>query len=385
MIVDDHAPADTSMMRIVHSALRRDLERARTALTSQPSPDARQRRAIARHLAWVMRFLEAHHRSEDDGLYPVVLERRPDAASLLAEMAADHHAVAAAIAAVDAAAAGTATSDEVLPLIGAIDRLSEVLLPHLAREEDEVMPIVTACLTHGEWQAIEQRYNLDGKSKVELGREGHWLIDDAAPDDRDTVLGLVRPVERFFLLHGFGRSYRRRARACWTPHRRVQRSCSTSVVADADIGAVWAIVRDPTRVSEWSHECVDCDWIDGASEAAPGARFRGGNRQGVFRWGRVCEVVRVQPYEIVWRTVPSPLYPDSTEWTLRLEQAGTGTRIEQSFRVLKGTKLEPLYATLLPAHRDRTASLRRDLQRLAEISRRVTVAGQGRAPLPPRT
>jgi hypothetical protein len=83
MTVDDHAPADTSMMRIVHAALRRDLERARNAVTGQPVPDGRQRAAIARHLTWMMRFLDAHHRSEDDGLYPVVRARRPDAAALL--------------------------------------------------------------------------------------------------------------------------------------------------------------------------------------------------------------------------------------------------------------------------------------------------------------
>ncbi len=368
MTVDDR-PADTSTMRIVHAALRRDLERARRALTGQPPPDPRQRAAIARHLTWMMRFLEAHHRSEDDGLYPVVRARRPDATAVLDVMTDDHHAVGPAITQVEAAAATVAGGGDLTALVAALDRLSDVLLPHLEREEQEVMPLVTACMTHGEWHAIEQEHNLDGKSKSELGMEGHWLIDDAPPDDRAAVLGLVPPVQRLLLLHGFGARYRRRARACWTPHRRVQQTCTTSVVADADVDAVWDIVRDPTRVTEWSHECVTCEWIGGATGARPGARFRGGNRQGLFRWGRVCEVLSVEPYELVWRTVPSILYPDSTEWTMRLLPVEDGTRIEQSFRVVKGTKLEPVYATLLPAHRDRTASLRRDLRRLAEISR----------------
>lgn len=84
---DAQGPADTTMMRIVHAALRRDLERARVALTRVPSPDDRQRRAIAGHLDWLMEFLEEHHRSEDLGLYPVVRERRPGAAPLLDDMA----------------------------------------------------------------------------------------------------------------------------------------------------------------------------------------------------------------------------------------------------------------------------------------------------------
>jgi hypothetical protein len=75
-----NAPADLTMMRIVHTALRRDLQRARVALTREPPPDDRQRVAIAEQLSWLLAFLDAHHRSEDLGLYPVVRERDPDAA-----------------------------------------------------------------------------------------------------------------------------------------------------------------------------------------------------------------------------------------------------------------------------------------------------------------
>lgn len=92
------------------------------------------------------------------------------------------------------------------------------------------------------------------------------------------------------------------------------------------------------------------------------------NRQGLTRWGRVCEVVRAEPYELVWRTVPTRLYPDSSEWTIRLTPDSRGTRIEQSYEIVKSSVLEPLYATLLPAHRDRREALRRDLERIGEIA-----------------
>ena len=92
------APADTSMMRIVHSALRRDLHRAEVALDASPPPPVVQQLAIARHLQWMMSFLHAHHRSEDEGLYPLVRERDPAAAELLDAMDADHRAVASVIA-----------------------------------------------------------------------------------------------------------------------------------------------------------------------------------------------------------------------------------------------------------------------------------------------
>jgi hypothetical protein len=358
------------MMRIVHSALRRDLERARAVLATIPPPDDRQRPALARHLTWMMMFLEAHHRSEDVGLYPVVRERAPGVNPLLDDMAVDHEAVADAVATVKATAIDYAEHDDGrAPLAVALDRLQEVLLPHFQREEDELMPVVSRFLTTADWDAIEQAHNIVGKSKRQLGREGHWLIDDAPPADRARVLGLVPPVTRLVLLYGFGPSYRRHRRACWRPtSRRLQHVGSTSVVVDADVDAVWDIIRDPTRVGEWSHECVAAEWVGETIGARPGARFRGRNKQGVFRWGRLCEIVRAEPGELVWRTVPTRLYPDSTEWALRAARVEGGTRIEQSFRLVKGTWLEAVYARLLPAHRDRTEALTRDLERIGALA-----------------
>jgi hypothetical protein len=364
------------MMRIVHDALRRDLGRAQAALTGEPEPDDRQRAAIAEHLRWVIDFLESHHRSEDEGLYPVVRAREPAAAELLDDMAADHAAVASAVAALEAELAGWARDGDPESVVRTLGELSSVLLPHLQREEREVMPVVSRTTSNAEWAAIEKAHNLDGKSMAQLGLEGHWLIDDAGADDRDRVLGLVPLVPRLVVLYGLGPVYRRRARACWNPRgRRVQRHGQTRVVVDADIDAVWDVVRDPTRVGEWSHECVDGEWVGEVVGAQPGARFRGRNEQGLFRWGRLCEVTSAQPYELVWRTVPTRLYPDSTEWALRLSSVDGGTAIEQTFRVVKGTKLEPLYATLLPAHRDRTEALRQDLERIGTIARAGSLRG----------
>ncbi|MEO7118162.1 MAG: SRPBCC family protein, partial [Candidatus Limnocylindrales bacterium] len=306
---------------------------------------------------------------EEEGLYPPVRERAPDAAALLDAMATDHAAVAGAVATVETAAHLYAKRDEREPLIAALEGLTEVLLPHLQREEDELMPVVSRVLTNAEWNAIEQAHNLAGKSKVQLGREGHWLIDEVPPDDRARVLGLVPLAPRLVLLYGFGPSYRRHQRACWNaPRRHVQHESSTSVVVDADLDAVWDIIRDPTRVGEWSHECVAAEWVGEQPAAQPGAHFRGRNKQGVFRWGRLCEIVSIEPGELVWRTVPTRLFPDSTEWAIRAVRVEAGTCIEQSFRVVKGTWLEPLYAQFLPAHRDRTAALTNDLERIGSLA-----------------
>lgn len=153
------------------------------------------------------------------------------------------------------------------------------------------------------------------------------------------------------------------------PPRRVQQENQVAVTVDAGIDEVWDVVRDVTRVGEWSHECVGATWLGGADGPTPGARFRGRNRAGVFRWGRVCEIVSADPHELVWITVPTALYPDSSEWRITLTEVDGGTRIAQQFRVLRAPKvLAVLYALLIPAHRDRTRALVEDLTRLGAVA-----------------
>ena len=380
MAIPKDAPADTTMMRIVHDALRRDLARAKAVLDEPQLAHTDRRRAIGAHLGWMMRFLHAHHASEDAGLYLLVRERAGAAAdvrAVLDRMARSHDAIGSAIEQVEEAAAalvadGSATGAQ--RTIVALDALCAVLLPHLREEEDDAMPIVSRVITAAEWQAIEKKHNLDPKSMSELGFEGHWLIDGCSDADRATVVGLVPPIPRFLLLHGYARRYRRHAAACWgrvgTSPRRVQLQNHVAVTVDADIDEVWDVVRDVTRVGEWSHECVAADWLEGATAPVRGARFRGRNRAGVFRWGRVCEIVAADPYELAWVTVPTALYPDSSEWRISLAKVDGGTRISQAFQVLRAPKvLAVLYASVIPAHRDRTAALVEDLRRLGSVAR----------------
>ena len=373
-------PADTTMMRIVHDALRRDLARSRAVLTEEDCAGPTRGRSVGAHLQWMMRFLRAHHASEDEGLYPLVRERAGEAEEVrrvLDHMASQHEAIAGAMGAVESAATALAAepSDAATErTIGALDALAVVLLPHLREEEEEAMPITSRLITATEWQAIEKAHNLDPKSMSELGFEGHWLIDGASRSDRTTVVGLLPPIQRLVLVHGFARRYRRHAAACWgvgdDAPRRVQLEGTAAVTVDAGIDEVWDVVRDVTRVGEWSHECVGAVWTGEATSAVPGARFRGRNRAGLVRWGRVCEIVSAEPYELAWRTVPTRLYPDSCEWRIALDQVAGGTRITQHFRALRAPKvLTVLYALVIPGHRDRTAALTQDLERLGAAAR----------------
>lgn len=215
---DPQRPADTTMMGVVHDAYRRDLARTRQALTTPPYPEGRRREAIAEHVTWLMRLLHAHHRSEDDGLWPLVRRKNSDAAAILDAMDADHARVTPAMETLTNAALGYADDDAAkarTDLLAALDALCDVLLPHLRSEEDEAMPVVSASITAAEWDAWDQQYNVKPKPLRQLGDEGHWVIDGLDPVRYQVAIHLVPAVPRFILLHGFVRRYRRRATTLW--------------------------------------------------------------------------------------------------------------------------------------------------------------------------
>lgn len=157
----------------------------------------------------------------------------------------------------------------------------------------------------------------------------------------------------------------------------VQKDSRVEVVVDATVPQVWEVISDVTRTGEWSHECHTARWLGNTEGPSPGARFRGRNRAGWARWGRTCELTTVDPpSEIAWRTVPTLLFPDSTQWRIHLQATNDGrTLITQSFTVLHTPwLLDRLYARLIPTHQDRDARLAGDLARLGAAAGRGTQA-----------
>ena len=160
--------------------------------------------------------------SKGDGTAPAALcpflirAKNPAAAALLDQMDADHRRIAPAITAVEDAARAYRDDEEARePLLAALAGLTEVLLPHLRREELEMMPVVSATISTTEYHDVEQEHFVKPKSFIELGAEGHWIIDGLGPEDREVILHVVPAVPRFILLRGFARSYRRKRDLLW--------------------------------------------------------------------------------------------------------------------------------------------------------------------------
>lgn len=150
----------------------------------------------------------------------------------------------------------------------------------------------------------------------------------------------------------------------------IPRHARSEAVAHAPPDAVWQIVSDVTRVGEWSHECRGARWLGGAGSAAPGVRFRGRNKSGPWRWARPCRITAVDaPRSLAWRTEGLLAVGDTTEWRIDLAPVEEGTRIIQTYDVVRVTQgFDRLYWLLIKAHRDRSDALVGDLDRLARLA-----------------
>jgi uncharacterized protein YndB with AHSA1/START domain len=148
------------------------------------------------------------------------------------------------------------------------------------------------------------------------------------------------------------------------------RNGTVEVTTDASPEQIWDLLADVTRAGEWSHETRGGMWLDGATSARAGARFKGLNGKGRQRWSRVCEIETAdRPHTLAWRTVPSRLFSDSTRWTFAITPVDGRARITQTFEVLKlHPVVDRIFYALIPAHRNRTAALRGDLEHLAAVA-----------------
>lgn len=107
---------------------------------------------------------------------------------------------------------------------------------------------------------------------------------------------------------------------------------SATITINASPEDVYAVVSDVTRTGEFSPECVRCEWTDGSSGPAAGARFHGYNNSGGFEWDVSCEVLRAEPGKLFEFGAGIPdLGENATIWTYTLEGVDGGTELTEAF------------------------------------------------------
>jgi uncharacterized protein YndB with AHSA1/START domain len=104
---------------------------------------------------------------------------------------------------------------------------------------------------------------------------------------------------------------------------------------DASPERLYEMVSDVTRMGEWSPECYRCEWLDGATGPAEGARFKGHNRRGLLRWSTTPKVLTAEPGREFSFVTYDFRGRENTRWTYRFEPApGGGTDVTERCEVV---------------------------------------------------
>jgi hemerythrin-like domain-containing protein len=193
------------VLTAVHKAMRADSGRLIGAVGALPDGDTHRAAALGRAFAAVVSLIHDHHWTEDDVMYPFLLERVDTFEGDAIRLENDHVALDAAMARINARFRLLAhqvspslwrdTRSHLAEEAAAFDQL---LVDHLDREEAVVVPAVESMLSAADRHVLQKE-----ESKLVTYRHMRmavpWVLANATPEEeaelRATAPGLLGVVQ----------------------------------------------------------------------------------------------------------------------------------------------------------------------------------------------
>lgn len=196
---------DFSIMYAAHDAFSRDLSRLKDAAAWQRTADP----AVQAGWATFKNQLHAHHTAEDKWLWPPLRQRVTAGAevAMLDAMDAEHARIDPLLAQVD----GAMSAGDNAAVAASVAALDAALAGHMEHEEDEALPLVATHLGAAGWAAFGRRA---GRSQgLRGGAEFFpWMLDGAPEEDARHLLAILPPPLRLLCRTAWRRSYARTPR-----------------------------------------------------------------------------------------------------------------------------------------------------------------------------
>lgn len=149
---------DGREMVVVHDMLRREFALLPGLVAGVAAGDHDRAQIVGDHIEALMTVLHHHHRSEDDYVWPLLLDRCPERVAQVVGLMEDQHEQVATLGReVDEALiiwrAGV-TVESRAALVEILDRLIPPLTEHLSEEERSVVPLMEQHITADEWNEM---------------------------------------------------------------------------------------------------------------------------------------------------------------------------------------------------------------------------------------
>jgi hypothetical protein len=139
LLNDDGTASIATALMMSHHAFRRDLARFATALDKVQAGDASRVEALRGEWKFYRGALHGHHESEDHGVFPSIAKDHESARTTIESLMADHRRIDPLLDRGDAAFAALPNVEDARAVVR---ELGELLTPHLATEERELVPFL---------------------------------------------------------------------------------------------------------------------------------------------------------------------------------------------------------------------------------------------------
>ena len=145
---------------------------------------------------------------------------------------------------------------------------------------------------------------------------------------------------------------------------------------EASPEALYDLIADVTRTPERTPDIVRCEWLDGATGPAVGARFKSTNRQGRGPNWSNKPVVTVADPGVEFSFTRTEPFAGTILWRHRFVPEGAGTRMYESYEVIKPIRamgwfiIDTLYG-MKDRRTELRASMTQSMDRVAELLERT--------------
>jgi hemerythrin-like domain-containing protein len=202
---------DTRDMVVVHRVFRREFRQAADLILQAPAGDLRRAARIADHLELVIGLLHHHHRSEDEYLWPMLLERAGVRADLVHRMERQHEQMAGHLANVETLLARwrrTGAASVAGELSSTLRQLRNSLVEHLDEEEQQILPIAQECMTVAEWEKLGEIAAAKAPARQRFTVFG-LLLEETSRAETEKFMMMLPAVARFAWQFGARHRYAR--------------------------------------------------------------------------------------------------------------------------------------------------------------------------------
>jgi len=189
---------DMTEMFAIHDCLRHEFARLPLTVKATADGDAKRADVVGGHVMVMTSMLHAHHDGEDELVWPLLEERAPESAALVASMVSQHEEMVVLMErAREQAAAWMADpgAQNRAALHTTLIALEKFLLHHLAVEEQEVVPLISRDLTQEEYAAVGA-HSRASMSPEQLAVGLGLILQDTSAERGEAILAGMPPEGR---------------------------------------------------------------------------------------------------------------------------------------------------------------------------------------------